>query len=420
MSQNFIQVNGKHFEKAGTPYYFLGANFWYGMNLASEGLGGDRARLLRELDRLQDLGINNLRIMAASEGPDAEPWRMKPALMSAPNIYNSDLLEGLDFLLVEMGKRNIHAVLCLSNFWAWSGGMAQYVNWATNKPIPYHHPVDGGWAKYSFYTSKFYKLKKAKELYWKHVERIVNRKNSITKQLYKDDPTIMAWQLANEPRGMFRPRKYRQWIKETAALIKSHDPNHLVSIGSEGKTPFPIGNAPYKDHLDENIDYLTFHIWIQNWQWYDPTQAKKTYPKAYAKAKKYLEKHLGFAEKLNKPIVLEEFGIARDDDDHSATAPTNWRDQYYQMMFELIYEKAKSGYAMAGCNFWAWGGEGRPTAPKAIWKAGDDFIGDPPHEFQGWYSVYEKDESTLHLIKKYTDLFLDLGEERSTSLNPIK
>ena len=410
MSQNFIQVKGKHFEKDGESYYFLGTNFWYGMNLAADGPGGDRERLLRELDRFQELGINNLRIMVASEGPDSEPWRIKPALMPAPGMYNESLLQGLDFLLTEMAKRDIHAVLCLSNFWAWSGGMAQYVNWVTGKKIPYHHPVDGGWAKYSFYTSRFYKLKKAKTLYWNHIEKLVSRKNSINGKLYKDDPTIMAWQLANEPRGMFRPRKYRKWIRETAALIKSLDQNHLVSIGSEGKTPFPIGNHFFKDHKDENIDYLTFHIWIQNWQWYDPEKPEQTFNKGFEKAKNYLEKHLAVANRLEKPIVLEEFGIARDLNSHEAKATTEWHDLYFTKMFQLVFEKATSGTAMAGCNFWAWAGEGRPDTPKAIWKVGNDFIGDPPHEFQGWYSVYEEDAKTLGLIKKYSKLFSSMKQ----------
>lgn len=405
MAQDFIQVRGNHFEKGGLPYYYLGTNFWYGINLGSKDAGGDRNRLIRELDRFQELGINNLRIMAASEGPDSEPWRMKPALMPEPGVYNERLLEGLDFLLVEMSKRNLHAVVCLNNYWAWSGGMAQYVHWVTGKPIPYHHPVDGGWTKYSLYTSKFFKLKKAKELSWQHITTIINRINSISGKPYKDDPTIMAWQLCNEPRGMLRSKKYRRWICETAALIKSLDTNHLVSIGSEGETPWPIGNKFRKDHDDKNIDYFTFHLWVQNWQWYNPEKPISSFPKAMKKAEKYFNHHLAVAEKAGKPIVLEEFGIARDLDSHDPTSSTKWRDQYLELMFEMIYEKAKAKTAMAGCNFWAWGGEGRPASPKAIWQEGDPFIGDPPHEFQGWYSIYEKDQSTLALIKKYTQLF---------------
>lgn len=32
-----------------------------------------------------------------------------------------------------------------------------------------------------------------------YVKKIVNRRNSITGVLYRNDPTIMAWDLANEP-----------------------------------------------------------------------------------------------------------------------------------------------------------------------------------------------------------------------------
>ena len=77
---NFVRVNGTRFEVNGKPYYFVGTNFWYGLNLGSKGAGGDRKRLLRELDKLKAMGVTNLRIMAASEGPDTEPWRMVPAL----------------------------------------------------------------------------------------------------------------------------------------------------------------------------------------------------------------------------------------------------------------------------------------------------------------------------------------------------
>ena len=96
----FIRVEGTHFVKNGKPYYYLGTNFWYGLNLGSRGQGGDRDRLIRELDRLQGLGVTNLRVMAASEGPDTEPWRMAPALQSGPGEYNADVLDGLDTVKV--------------------------------------------------------------------------------------------------------------------------------------------------------------------------------------------------------------------------------------------------------------------------------------------------------------------------------
>ena len=38
-----------------------------------------------------------------------------------------------------------------------------------------------------------------RDAFKKYVRSIVTRRNSITGRLYKDDPTIMAWDLANEP-----------------------------------------------------------------------------------------------------------------------------------------------------------------------------------------------------------------------------
>jgi mannan endo-1,4-beta-mannosidase len=72
----FVRVKDTHFTIKGKDYYFLGTNFWYGLNLGAKGKGGNRERLLRELDRLKSIGINNLRIVAGSEGPDTEPYRI--------------------------------------------------------------------------------------------------------------------------------------------------------------------------------------------------------------------------------------------------------------------------------------------------------------------------------------------------------
>jgi len=38
-------------------------------------------------------------------------------------------MQGLDFVLSEMGRRNMKAVIYLSNNWDWSGGWLQYLNW---------------------------------------------------------------------------------------------------------------------------------------------------------------------------------------------------------------------------------------------------------------------------------------------------
>src|SRR6187397_1706558 len=63
----FVTVKGRHFLLDGKPYYYAGANLWYGMYLGSPGKTGDRARLSRELDRLASQGVLNLRVLAISE-----------------------------------------------------------------------------------------------------------------------------------------------------------------------------------------------------------------------------------------------------------------------------------------------------------------------------------------------------------------
>lgn len=122
---SFVKVHGTRFEVNGTPYYFLGTNFWYGMNLGSPGKGGDRPRLIRELDRLKSLGVLNLRILAASEGPENQPWRIVPAAQPAQGHVNEDLLLGLDFLLEQMSNRGMRAVIILNNF---GPGLAEWLN----------------------------------------------------------------------------------------------------------------------------------------------------------------------------------------------------------------------------------------------------------------------------------------------------
>jgi len=405
----FINVNGKQFIRDGKPYYFLGTNFWYGMNLGSSGQGGDRDRLLRELDHLKKIGVKNLRVMGASEGPDTEPWRMRPALQVAPGEYNEEVLDGLDFLLAEMGKRDMVAIMCMNNFWPWSGGMAQYVSWQDDSEIPYP-PIcgEGDWQTYQEYTASFYSNENAVTDFFNHLRFTVLRENPYTGTLYRDDPTIMAWQLGNEPRGINNREDFTQWIENTAKYIKSIDSNHLVTIGSEGATAHPSsGNDFFADHQSSYIDYTTIHVWVQNWGWFDPYD-EVSLSSAVEKATAYINQHEVLAEKLNKPVVLEEFGISRDDNDHAVTASVTLRDEYYSQIFTHILDKAAAGSPLAGLNFWAWGGAGRPREPQAIWYVGDDFTGDPPHEHQGWYSVYNTDLTTLEIIGRYTRKFNSL------------
>ena len=96
----FVAVSNAQFVVSGQPYFIVGANLWQGMSMGmADAAGGDRARLGRELDRLRASGVNHLRLLAASEGPDSEPYRVTPALQPAPGVLNPAVLAGLDYCL---------------------------------------------------------------------------------------------------------------------------------------------------------------------------------------------------------------------------------------------------------------------------------------------------------------------------------
>jgi mannan endo-1,4-beta-mannosidase len=390
----FVTVSDGKFMLGGQPYYFVGTNFWQGMNLAVDGPGGDRERLAEELDHLRALGVTNLRVMAASEGPDTEPYRMTPALMTAPGEYNESVLDGLDYLLAQIGARDMHAVMVLNNYWQWSGGMGQYVSWSQGTTIPY----PGDWGVFMRYVANFYACDQCQTWYRDHIAMLVNRTNPYTGLAYRDDPAIFAWELANEPR-----RYPDAWIDDTAAYIKSLDPNQLVTTGSEG-TPPGEGQDFIATHDGPDIDYATIHIWPQNWGWYDPMNPS-TSDEAETRAREYFRAHEEDAWDLRKPLVLEEFGLARDweplRDLYNPDSPTTYRDLFYEAMFDEVYFSAVEGRSAMGDNFWAWAGQARP---------GDERVGDPPHETPGWYSVYATDESTLAVITAHVEQLADLRE----------
>jgi len=112
----------------------------------------------------------------------------------------------------------------------------------------------------------------------------------------------------------------------------------------------------------------------------------------------YLDWHIDAANRMGKPIVLEEFGINRDGGSFSPSATTLYRDMFYKKIYTLIENRAAAGDAIAGSNFWAWGGAGRTANADFMWKAGDSFVGDPPQEAQGLYCVFDSDASTVEII----------------------
>ena len=389
-----LEVRGPRFVKDGKPFFVSGFNYWAGPTLAREGNAAGWEQVKRDLDGLQAAGFNMIRVMGATEGPDTEPLRIVPTIQPALGQYDPAGIAGVVRFADELKRRGMFGIFTMNDFWQWSGGFGQYLAWAGQGAIPYPPPApNGSWGQFQLYCGSFYKNSKAVEGYRAFLQFIVPK--------LKDNPMVI-WELANEPRGMRNIGAYRDWIDSTAKLIKSLAPGQLVTTGSEGMTQTPsyAGLDVVKDHESSAIDFICFHMWAANWGWVHKGSLEREFPKALNFAKKYVDDHAQRAAKLGKPILLEEFGFPRDGDSYLPDAPTTLRDKYFQAVYSQVAALIPTT-PIAGIMPWAWAGDSRPAAAGRFWKPGDPFIGDPPHEQQGWYSVYDKD-TTLKLIAEWS------------------
>jgi mannan endo-1,4-beta-mannosidase len=399
-ARDFVSVRNGRFELGGKPHYFVGTNMWYGCYLSDAKLSGGRARLIRELDRLQAIGVTNIRLLAGSETSPLG-GAISRGITRSPRDLDEDLLAGLDFCLDEMSKRNMHGILFVSNYWQWSGGFAQYVRWATGQTIPdpdrpqFGH---GDWGGFMKFSASLYTTPAANQLYLDYIAGLIQRRNTINGRIYRDDPAIMTWELANEPRPAESAiPAFCEWVDATARFIHEHDPNHLVCTGSEGiHGCLDREDVFIASHKTPAIDYVTVHMWLKNWGWLKNPQLGNAFETAAARARDHVEQHTKIATDIfKKPLVLEEFGLPRDHENYSPDSPTTARDDYFRRMFDQVAESCRAGRALQGANFWAWAGEGRAGGEM---KSAAGLLGDPFSEPQGLNSIFDTDAATLAVI----------------------
>ena len=159
------------------------------------------------------------------------------------------------------------AVIFLNNFWEWSGGMMTYLYWTNgghyiNLGDPAHP-----WPEFADFSAGFYGSPKAVALSLTMPAPSSDGPTASRGIAYRDDPAIMAWELANEPRpggsdafARANLPAYYAWISHAARFIKARDPNHLVTTGNEGMMgSLNIEDAVVKAHAVPEIDYMTFH-----------------------------------------------------------------------------------------------------------------------------------------------------------------
>ncbi|HSY22903.1 MAG TPA: hypothetical protein VK841_12345 [Polyangiaceae bacterium] len=370
-----LEVRGTRFFRGGRVFFMNGMNHWAAPTLArtDNPAGWDRVR--RDLDQLQTIGINVLRVMASTEGPDAESHRIIPTIQPGPRRYDAAGVGGILRLADEMRRRDLQGIFVLNNFWKWSGGMAQYLAWAKGESIP--------WYDLGRYAGGFYGNAAARELSYAYVRVLV--------PLLRSNPAVI-WELANEPR--YGP-SYAAWLREAAALVKSLAPAQLLTTGSEGDA---AGLGVIDEHRIESIDFATYHMWAENWGWVSPATPAADFDGAVAKAHAYMGRHALLAAQLGKPIILEEFGFPRDGGRYDPASTSGLRDRYFAAVYRLMRTLCEEG-PTAGILPWAWAGEARPPRPGARWAKDDPLTGDPPHEPQGWYSIYDRD-STIAVLRE--------------------
>lgn len=394
----FVTVRDGNFYIGDKPYRFVGTNFWYGPILASKGEGGDRQRLHRELDSLKSLGITNLRVLAGADGADGLNSHIWPVLHPTPDTYNQDLLEGLDYFLAELEKRDMKAVIYLTNAWEWSGGYSTYLEWTGHGKAPL--PNVEGYDAYVDYAKQFVLSDSCRNLYNRHLRNIVGRVSSVTGKPYSESPAIMAWQICNEPRAFSEAGKPAlcDWLLSSARAIKEIDPNHLVSTGSEGMYGCHVDLDLWtKIHTAPEIDYAIIHLWPYNWGW----QRRGGYAladidSAINYSAEYIDEHLAAIATSPRPFVIEEFGYSRDADDFVPGSPVKARDLYYDFILKRMQEDPR----VSGVNFWGWAGEARPL--HEVWQPGDPYMCDPAQEPQGLFSVFSCDTTTISLLRNAT------------------
>ncbi|KAK9813329.1 hypothetical protein WJX73_000535 [Symbiochloris irregularis] len=311
--EHFITISDGHFVDGCERFYFTGWNQW---EAVESGAGAPHLygsvlpinvtapQMLRQL--MQSAASQGLLVMRTW----ADAVDSQYALETSPGKYNEAIFRGLDYVLV----------LALTTNWGDTGSVDQYVSWS-------------GTAQQH---SDFFSDANCQALYKSFVKMVLTRVNSINGRTYSEDPTIMAWNLINEPRCYQCAAAVKSWVTMMAAYVKSLDPNHLVSIGDEGfytsgtaaTNINPAGGWAIQQGQDyqkfcqiANIDYCTLHLWPDNWDDVNLTFQKN-----------WIIKHAQDALAIGKPAMLEEYG-------KQIVGGNNVRNQFYNAILSEVYNQ---------------------------------------------------------------------------------
>ncbi len=283
----FIRTNRTQFELDGQPFPVNGANCYYASHRSGPMMNA-------ALQVMTECGFNVLRTWAFLDVPEPRPGAW---FQSGPGQYNDgpNGLELLDRTVAAAEALNIKLILPLVNHWDDFGGMNQYGKWL------------GLGRREDFYTDG-----RARQAYRDWVEHVIVRVNTRTGRQYRDEPSIFAWELANEPRCEIPGGRdiLLEWTAEMSRFVKSLDGNHLAGLGDEGF--FTRAQAGRHHTYDGShgvdcealmgvagLDFGVCHLYPN----YEPKVPAAEF------GSRWIAEHIQAGNRANKPMLIEEYGV---------------------------------------------------------------------------------------------------------------
>ncbi|MBI4910864.1 MAG: cellulase family glycosylhydrolase [Acidobacteria bacterium] len=203
----------------------------------------------------------------------------------------ADGLQRLDACIADAETHGIKLILPLVNHWGDFGGMPRYLEWLGLPPN----------------TVEFYRAPLARSAYRNWIRTLLTRRNTRTGRLYLDEPAVMAWELANEPRCPGDHQLLLDWVGEMSEYIQSLDTNHLVACGDEGffRRGFTFDDLYDGSHGVDceailrlgSVDFGTYHMYPDHWG----------RPNDFGQ--RWIADHCAAGRRAVKPVLLEEYGV---------------------------------------------------------------------------------------------------------------
>lgn len=288
---DFVRRDGSKLMLNGSDFRIAGANNYY-VAYVEEPV----ARAVYAL--AESAGLNVMRLWAFLERSESNPLFFQSWESGTPS-YSDEGMQRLDRAVALAEQHGMRVILTLANNWKDFGGVPAYLRWFGLSGHP-----------------EFYSDGRCRAAYWMWVQQLLDRTNTVTGRVYKDDPTILAWELGNElrcPEGKEGETLLLSWMWEMATLLKAHAPNHLVAAGDEGyfHRSGARGNSMFNGSHGVNfeailgigpIDFGTYHMYGE---W-----AKGGDLIAFGEM--WMREHIEAAARANKPVLLEEYGAPLD------------------------------------------------------------------------------------------------------------